>query len=564
MNSHIEIINTWTISRLFQELEQGNLRIPRFQRAYVWERSKVVALLNSIYHEFPIGSFFLWETDGSMQDFCRDITEFGFPKKPDANKFSFILDGQQRITSLYVALKGRKLGNIDYSTICFNLDKKIFKIPTLKGEPNNIPAWKLFDKLESMKLVSDYAKMNNDYPMTILKWSDIFTNYPISIIKTLDMPLDEVVCIFERINQGGKRLSLFDLVHASVWSHDFDLREKIDGFNKSSAVQSWGKIDYEIFTQSLALNISGDCVKLHQLSLTNSDCKKVWDRTKECIRLTIDLLKSRFGVKLLSYIPYQNIIPVIQYYYYLNGGSNMMLNHLQAITDWFWTLAFSTRYSSSTLTKMNTDSRWIKDLVNGQYKSNIFTVNLSLDDLKKIRMSNRSVIKNGVLCLLALKNPLDFDNGSPVILDSSNASRQNSKENHHFFPYSLADQMKISKDDINGLLNFALISRHLNEEISNQFPSQYLDAYSKVNPDIEDHMRTHFITKTALEAARKDDFKVFIDSRGQAILDEINKVCHVNDKSVMTVNSNIDENEQEVLLDGVIEDNVVVDTDAEE
>ena len=72
----IEITNNWNLSRVFQELEQGNMRIPRFQRSYVWERPKIVKLLNSIYHEFPIGSFFLWEASVDMEGFYRDITEF--------------------------------------------------------------------------------------------------------------------------------------------------------------------------------------------------------------------------------------------------------------------------------------------------------------------------------------------------------------------------------------------------------------------------------------------------------------------------------------------------------
>ena len=109
MSQKIEIINNWTLPRIFQELENGNMRIPRFQRAYVWERTKIVSLLNSIYKQYPIGSFFLWDTDMRMDGFCRDITELGFPTKPEASKFSFILDGQQRITSLYVALSGNLL-----------------------------------------------------------------------------------------------------------------------------------------------------------------------------------------------------------------------------------------------------------------------------------------------------------------------------------------------------------------------------------------------------------------------------------------------------------------------
>lgn len=57
MSQKIEITNNWNIQRVFNELENGNIKIPRFQRGYVWERSKIVKLLNSIYKEHPIGSF---------------------------------------------------------------------------------------------------------------------------------------------------------------------------------------------------------------------------------------------------------------------------------------------------------------------------------------------------------------------------------------------------------------------------------------------------------------------------------------------------------------------------
>ena len=186
----IEIINNWNLSRVFQELEQGNMRIPRFQRSYVWERAKIVKLLNSIYHEFPIGSFFLWEADTAMEGFCRDITEFGFPSKPSGNKFSFILDGQQRITSLYVALRGKVLQGTDYRVICFNLDKKVFKIPTLATEPNNIPAWKLFDTKEFNRLLIQYASTGDEEKAnTLSDCKMIFDQYPVSIIFSKNMNL---------------------------------------------------------------------------------------------------------------------------------------------------------------------------------------------------------------------------------------------------------------------------------------------------------------------------------------------------------------------------------------
>lgn len=534
VNERIEIINQWKLNRVFSELESGNMRIPRFQRAYVWERAKIVKLLNSIYNQYPIGSFFLWDTDTQMESFCRDITEFGFPNKPEANKFTFILDGQQRITSLYVTLKGKLLNGVDYKSICFNLDKRVFKIPTLKTEPNNIPVWKIYDDLEYGNLLKEYyGTGQTELGAAIQECHQILHEYPVSIIKSMNMDLDEVVTIFERINQGGKRLSLFDLVHASVWSKDFDLREKIKEFNEENAIRIFGSLDAETFTQSLALNIDGDCTNKHQLKLKNDDCKSIWEKTLECIRLTIDFIK-QLGVQQLSIIPYPSLIAVIQNYFYLSKEKYISSDVKPLICDWFWTLTFSQRYSSSALTRMNEDALWIKSLVEGSREPRIFTVKLSVEDLKRVRMNTRSVIKNGILSLMALNNPQDFDNNDSVTLDKTNASRSNSKENHHFFPYSLATSFGVSQNEINSVLNFAFITKRLNGHILNNKPSDYLLKMEHENKSIRAAMQTHFIDGEAYDAATKDDFHRFIELRGKQIVDRIYEVCRV-DESLDTV-----------------------------
>ena len=534
VNERIEIINQWKLNRVFSELESGNMRIPRFQRAYVWERAKIVKLLNSIYNQYPIGSFFLWDTDTQMESFCRDITEFGFPNKPEANKFTFILDGQQRITSLYVTLKGKQLNGVDYKSICFNLDKRVFKIPTLKTEPNNIPVWRIYDDLEYGNLLKEYyGTGQTELGAAIQECHQILHEYPVSIIKSMNMDLDEVVTIFERINQGGKRLSLFDLVHASVWSKDFDLREKIKEFNEENAIRIFGSLDAETFTQSLALNIDGDCTNKHQLKLKNDDCKSIWEKTLECIRLTIDFIK-QLGVQQLSIIPYPSLIAVIQNYFYLSKEKYISSDVKPLICDWFWTLTFSQRYSSSALTRMNEDALWIKSLVEGSREPRIFTVKLSVEDLKRVRMNTRSVIKNGILSLMALNNPQDFDNNDSVTLDKTNASRSNSKENHHFFPYSLATSFGVSQNEINSVLNFAFITKRLNGHILNNKPSDYLLKMEQENKSIRAAMQTHFIDDEAYDAATKDDFHRFIELRGKQIVDRIYEVCRV-DESLDTV-----------------------------
>ena len=531
MNQKIEITNNWNIQKVFNELENGNMKIPRFQRGYVWERSKIVKLLNSIYEEHPIGSIFIWEASSEYADFCREIEDLGFPEKPEANKFKFIIDGQQRITSLYVALMGKKLGDIDYSTICFNLDAKRFQIPKLKTEQNNIPAWKIFNQAEAAQLLKSYSVY--DYQNGTQYWDALnecqlkFHNYPISLIKTLNVELDEAVTIFENINQGGKRLSLFDLVHASVWAKDFDLRDLIQEFNEEASIKIFGGLQSETFTQSLSLNILDNCQKTNQLKLTTADCKKYWDRTLECLRLAVDLI-SGYGAVKNDILPYESVIPVIQYYYYKSGKNNIENAHKLLIDDWYWTTVFSRRYSSSTLTRMKEDADWISRIISGKNEPRIFGITLTCQDLRRINMKNKSVIKDGVLCILAANSPVDFNNGQGVKLDKTNASRANAKENHHFFPYSRYKDFGITQDDANSLLNFAFISKTLNIAISNKLPSEYLSEYAKENPKLAQCLAAHFINTEAYTFAIQNDFNSFAEARGKLILSKIYALCKVN------------------------------------
>jgi len=530
MEKKIEIVNNWNLKDIFNEMEKGNIKIPRFQRGYVWERSKIVKLLNSIYTQYPIGSFFIWVASLEYKHFCRELTELNLPVDPESNKYSFILDGQQRITSLYVALKGKNLNGTDYRAICFNLEKKEFQIPRLKNEKHNISAWKLFDMTSYGDVFAEYMLIDRDKANVWRECQEIFSNYPISLIKTLDMDLDQVVTIFERINQGGKRLSLFDLVHASAWSPNFDFRDKITKFNGEHAVKYFGGLENEVFIQSIALNVFDDCRNRNQLHLTAELASNFWDQTTECLRLSIDFIKT-LGVKFVDYIPYSSFLPVIQYYYFKSGNKSIQPEHVRHIEDWFWTTTFSQRYSSSSLTLMKEDASWIYNLSLGNLVPNTFAVSLTLKELLKVRMQNKSVIKNGVLCLMALENPQDFDNGQMVALDRTNVSRSNSKENHHFFPYSLSHQFNTDNDGINSLLNFVLISGRLNREISNDLPSVYLEGYEKKNEKIQDHLLSHLINQDAHNAAKDNNFQLFIQKRGELILNKIQTKTNIDEFS---------------------------------
>lgn len=368
MEQKLTIVNDWTLNKLLVELESGQVKIPKFQRDYIWEKSKVVMLLNSIYHQYPIGSFFFWLAPQEYESFVRDHQDLGFKTNHHSGTFQFILDGQQRMISLYVALRGKIFEDTDYSTLCFNPEKCEFKIPRNLREKNNIPAWKLMDEVANQEVYNEllaidnkFNKKNNRLSENWKQCHEIFTSYPVSIVKTQNEELEDVVEIFERINQGGKHLTIFDLIHATTWSEEFDLKEKIKEFNEQKGHHHFGDLSNKIFTNALTLNAFDDARNIYQLRLTPELCNNIWPRTKAALNASLDFFKHMRITGDIS--AYHNLMPVIQYYFFKGKKTEIDENHIKLIEKWFWDAKFSKRYSTSIYTRIKEDANWIAELV---------------------------------------------------------------------------------------------------------------------------------------------------------------------------------------------------------
>jgi hypothetical protein len=368
MEQKLEIINNWNLKKLITELEAGNIKIPRFQRDYIWEKGKVVKLLNSIYNQYPIGSFFFWIAPAEYDTFIRPIEIDGIHSKNPNGSFRFILDGQQRILSLYFALRGKIHDGTDYGTICFSPEKQEFVIPRSQREKFNIPAWKLFDHeaygetyADLLMDTSKTRKRKNQLAETWRECQEIFSNYPISIVKSINEEIDDVVEIFERINQGGKHLTIFDLIHATTWSEKFDLKQNIADFNSPNRVKTFGILSEKVFTLSLTLNAFDDARNFYQLKLTPEICAKIWPKSKSSLILTLDFLKHMHISGDLT--AYHNLLPVLQYYFYKTGEKEIDPSHQKSLEKWFWDAKFSKRYSSSVTTRIKEDIEWLNTMI---------------------------------------------------------------------------------------------------------------------------------------------------------------------------------------------------------
>ena len=265
-----------TLNNLVVAVAKGQYRIPQFQREYVWSKPKVVELFDSIYREFPIGSFFLWKAGRQHNGLFRHSVDLGIPDIQADDDISFILDGQQRITSLYVTLMGLTVDDSDYSRICFDVKEEGFthRAPDESRFISVSDIWK-------KNLLSIAKKVEESRHDALGKCSEVLRTYPVSIIEVRDKDLPAVCKIFQRINQGGKRLDRFDLISAITFTTDFDLRQKFkdDIVAKLSAtgfVSGARTLAPAIATQLMALLKKGACTESAEFSLTSTDIQGLW------------------------------------------------------------------------------------------------------------------------------------------------------------------------------------------------------------------------------------------------------------------------------------------------
>ena len=110
---------------LFIGIDNGSIKIPKFQREFVWSKEQTAALIDSLVKGFPIGAFTFWETTDELR-YVKDIGNHELPMVPVGHPVCYVLDGQQRITSLYAVRKGvvynRPGGStVDYKDISIDL-----------------------------------------------------------------------------------------------------------------------------------------------------------------------------------------------------------------------------------------------------------------------------------------------------------------------------------------------------------------------------------------------------------------------------------------------------------
>lgn len=529
---NVKVESSETLERVMQYFDDGKYRIPKFQREFVWEFSDIFDLFDSIYNDYPIGTFFLWNPPMEERKFFRSLENLNQPDftELDRPEVFFLLDGQQRMVSLYVSINGIKFQGRDYSKISFNLEKEKFQKYVSDNE-NVIRVCDIWDAQTWANILEDFGK---DKKEMLKNCRNNITNYPISQVKTHHESFKDVKDIFLRINERGRKLGIFDKINARLWDKQFNLRKKIQSGIDVETLDKFGfgKINGKRVSQCLSLNIEENCRKETMKNLDSREAKDNWKNTKKSIIYAVQHLQN-IGVKQRDFLPYKSYLPLLSYYFFKSGNKVVSGEHKDIIDKWFWRGSLSGHYRNKTLDTMRNDLLLMKDLIKSGNRelSNQFKNDITIDDeeitydILKEKLINSNVkrttraFRNLLLCILAKQNPTRFENNQNFDL-TQNYYKDFYLNRHHIFPNKYLRNKGFSLSKRKSVMDITFIPQDLNKSISARSPSDYMHEFKNSNPEFNECMESHLIPFKD-SSLWNDNYERFLEKRAELFIEKI-------------------------------------------
>lgn len=531
--------DTKRYTELIFQIEKWQIKVPKFQRDFVRSVENTAKLLDSILKWYPIWTFILWETSERLND-IKNIWNLSLPPIPDWEKVQYVLDWQQRITSLYAAYKWAKIQKIwekkiiDYSEIYVDLDINP------DDEDNQIivaekPEWKFISLHEILNFDEYLIKIKDEYDNEdfnkIHRYSQAFQTYDFSTILLRKDNIESAIEVFTRINTEWKKLTLFEIMSAKTFDEqrNFDMDERYHEF-----VEKLKQIWYETISSmtilsliSLIISKNKECKSKVILQLDKDKIIDIWNEAISCIEWAIDYFRSVYRIPVSSFLPYDSLLVPFSYFYYYKKDvpSGEQAKRLE---EFFWRMSLSNRYSSSTEGKLAQDIKRIDNILSWErptYSDDIIVRLTSPKDLINTYFRTGNSYCKAILCLLAYHEPKDFRNNWKVILDNSYLKQWNSKNYHHFFPKAYLTNNWIENE--NSLVNITLVSADLNKnKIRAKAPSQYIQEFADENEWLTETLKSHLIDINSWVLS--DDYNVFLEKRANLMFNELQNRINCN------------------------------------
>jgi hypothetical protein len=514
-------------------LLNGTYAIPAFQRDFVWDIERSAKLLDSWVKGYPMGSFILWKTDEALCPVKKIGNTVIYRDELEGEK-TYILDGQQRITSVFAAIMGLNTSKkTSYTNVVVNLNANI------DDHTNDIvtvrPNEEAFPCISFSELCGEISPLLQKYPNHLEKIfgiRDRLSSLTFHAIRIEGASIEVATEIFSRLNTGGKKLDIFDIMVAKTYRpktkdyQEFNLADKVDNYAKAIPSAYKGVAERKKMLQLVSICLRGEVSARAQLSITRDEMIAVFDDVVSATNRAIDFCVNSLKIPVWSMVAYTSVFQLFVYFFYhYNKTHNLAapsINQQRCLIDYYWRCVLNERFGSSTDSKTADDVKNVVDKILLEEQPEQICVMLSVDSFiarGEFKLARAFIL--GMIGLLMSKNPKSLSNNSLVCFDASWISKSQKNNYHHFFPQNMVGN-NWTNEPVNNICNIILQDASTNQiEIGNRRPSDYIGEFLKTNPNLGDTLKDHLIDDIQAYGIPADDFDTFIKRRASAFIEEL-------------------------------------------
>jgi hypothetical protein len=517
------------ISTILDHIDSGHMALPEFQRGYVWNRDQVRGLFDSLYRRHPIGGLLVWVTESKDAAYRGDGA-----LAPGIVKL--LLDGQQRMTSLYGVVRGNPPKFFDghastFTGLMFNLETETFAFyQPLKMQDD--PLWIDVTKLmkEGTAGVGEFAKMLNTHPELAAKFG-VYVSRLTQLLGVVDIgvyveeitgddkTLDVVVDIFNRVNSGGTKLSKGDLALAKICAEWPDARTTM-----KAKIKEWEKSDFSFNLDWLLRSVNTVLTGEAKFQfLHDRSAAEVQDGLKRAIKhidTCLNLIGGRLGLDHDQVFFGRFGVPVMVRYLDKRTGP-LGEKERDRLLFWFAQAGMWGRFSGSTESFIDQDLAALEGPTGGLDKLleqlRLWHGGLRVEPGHFTGWSLGARFYPVLYLLTRMGQARDWGTGLP--LKASLLGKMSSLEVHHIFPKAQLYKRNFKRPEVNALANFCFLTKDTNLDISDRLPDEYFPEVDKAHPGA---LASQWIPDDP-KLWKIENFSQFLDARKVLLAEEINK-----------------------------------------
>ncbi len=554
--SIFEDTNPRALKDLLAEIHNRTTVLPEFQRDFVWEPSATQELIVSIAYNYPAGSIL------RVRDAKRVFAAREFEGAPplDGLKHTFlVLDGQQRLTSLYQAFYGvgdhryylnlgKLIDGADFEEAIFHvrsstkwvkaredftLQAKELLLPLsiLKGGAGGFLQWLL--QVTNPMLSDERTQMLDALTKINEQWIKTIDDYHFPVVTLSENTEPDALCtIFETLNRTGVKLSVFELLTARFWPQNINLRAYWEAALSAYPVIEDFDVDPYYILQgiSLACRKAPSCKRSDVLNLAVEDIRDWWDKVVQGLAEGLTILRDDCKVMLPKWLPYQTMLPPLAAVLAKSGCPKTAEAgvHRERLKRWFWCAVFGQAYESAP------NSRSAKDVTElvpwfggGNPPETVAAFRFDPRALRDVTPRQRSIYR-GIICLILGVGTGARDFHTQAVITSKLMAVEGI-DDHHIFPAAYLERNGLASVRLRDcVLNRTLIDRTTNQMINDRAPSEYL-AEIRDTPGFpfEAVLASHCLPKEPDSPLMRNDYNAFLTWRQTLLWQEIQRITGV-------------------------------------